>query len=62
MTAKTFSYIAGWIFIAIALLQLTRALAGWNVEIASTSVPPWVSYVIGVVATTLGVFGITARR
>lgn len=62
MTARTFSFIAGSIFLLIALLQLTRALAGWNVEIASTSIPIWVSWVIGVVATTLGWLGLTVRR
>ncbi|MFN3626099.1 MAG: hypothetical protein ACK4TP_18855 [Hyphomicrobium sp.] len=61
MTARTLSYIAGTIFILMALLQLTRALAGWDVVIASTSVPVWVSWVIGVIATTLGWLGLTAR-
>ncbi len=62
MTARTFSYIAGSIFMLIALFQLTRALSGWNVEVASTSIPIWASWVIGVLATTLGWLGLTARN
>lgn len=62
MTAKTFSYIAGTIFMLVALVQLTRALSGWDVEVASTSVPIWVSWAIGLIATTLGWLGLTVRR
>jgi len=62
MTARTFSYIAGAVFLAIALLQLTRAVGGWNVEVASTAIPVWVSWVTGIIATTLGWLGLTARN
>jgi hypothetical protein len=61
MTAKTFSTLAAVIFTIIALLQLTRALAGWEITIGTTAVPVWPSWIAGLVAVTLAWLGFTAR-
>jgi len=61
VTARTFSTIAGVIFMLFAVAQLTRALSGWDVSIGATHVPIWPSYVIGLIAATLGWLGFTAR-
>ena len=60
MTAKTFSSIAAVIFTIVALLQLTRAVAGWDVVIGTTTVPMWPSWIAGLVAATLAWLGFTA--
>lgn len=62
MTAKSFSVIAAVIFTIIALLQLTRAVAGWEVTVGTTVMPMWPSWVAGLVAATLAWLGFTARE
>lgn len=62
MTARTFSLLAAVIFAIIALLQLTRAVAGWEITVDGAVMPMWPSWVAGLVATTLAWLGFTARR
>jgi hypothetical protein len=62
MTAKTFASIAAVIFTVVALLQFTRAAAGWEVTIDTTAVPMWASWLAGLVAATLAWLGFTARE
>lgn len=61
MTARTFSLVAAVIFAIIALLQLTRAVAGWEITVDSTVMPVWPSWIAGLIATTLAWLGFTAR-
>lgn len=61
MTARTFSFVAGGVFMLVALAQLTRALAGWEVTVGTATVPLWASYAVGLVAATLGWLGFTVR-
>lgn len=62
MTARSFSILAAVIFMIIALLQLTRALAGWEITVGTTAVPLWPSWLAGLVAVTLAWLGFTARE
>ena len=62
MTARSFSILAAVIFTIIALLQLTRALAGWEITVGTTAVPVWPSWIAGLVAITLAWLGFTARE
>jgi hypothetical protein len=62
MTAKTFASIAAVIFTIIALLQLTRAVSGWDVTIDATVIPMWASWLAGLVAATLAWLGFTVRE
>ena len=61
MTAKTFSFVAAVIFTIVALLQLTRAVAGWEVTVGTTAMPMWPSWIAGLVAATLAWLGFTVR-
>ena len=62
MTATNYSRLAGAIFALVALLQLIRAVAGWPVTVADTTIPLWASWVACVVAAGLAWLGFTASR
>jgi len=62
MAATSYSRLAAVIFSLIALLQLVRALAGWPITIADTTVPLWPSWAACVVAAGLAWLGFTASR
>ena len=44
MTAANYAILSACIFALVAVLQLVRALKGWPVKIASTSIPIWVNW------------------
>ena len=62
MTSASYSRLAGAIFTLVAILQLIRALAGWPITIADTTIPLWASWVACVVAAGLAWLGLTASR
>src|SRR5262249_62383289 len=62
MAATSYSRLAAVIFSLVALLQLVRALAGWPITIADTTIPLWPSWVAFVVAAGLAWLGFTASR
>ena len=45
MSQKTFSLVAGLIFLVVAVLHLLRLVIGWHVVIADWTVPTWVSWI-----------------
>lgn len=47
---KPFTTIAVGIFTLVALTHLCRLVTGWDVTIAGTAIPMWVSYVSVVLA------------
>ena len=57
MTAANYSILSASIFALVAVLQLVRAIKGWPVTIATTSIPLWVSWVACVAAAILVCFG-----
>jgi hypothetical protein len=57
MDAKSYSRVATIIFAIIALLQLFRALAGWDITVNGADVPLWVSWLAAVVAGALACVG-----
>lgn len=62
MTARSFSVLAAVIFTIVALLQVTRVLAGWEITIGTTAVPMWPSWIAALVAGVLAWLGYTARE
>ena len=62
MTATSYSRLAGAIFGVVALLQLTRAVAGWPVTVGDTMMPLWPSWVAFVVAGGLAWLGFAVSR
>ncbi len=61
MTAAKFSVLAAVIFLAVAVLQLARALLSLEVKIGATSIPIWASWIAFVVAGALALLGFTAQ-
>ena len=55
MSQKVFLTVSGTIFSVIALLHLTRILAGWPAHIGTFEAPMWLSWVSVVVAGYLAV-------
>ena len=60
MDARIFSRIAAVIFAIIAVLQLVRAISGWEVTLNGTPIPAWPSWLAAVVAGLLAFVGLTA--
>jgi len=60
MDAKIYSRIAAAIFAIIAILQLVRAVSGWDITLNGTPVPLWPSWLASVVAGLLAFVGLTA--
>ena len=52
---KPFTMIAVVVFTLVAILQLVRVLAGWDVNIAGVHVPIWASVIACIVAAGLAV-------
>ena len=42
---KPFTQVAGLVFLAIAVAHLLRLVQGWQVTIADSAVPLWVSWI-----------------
>ena len=63
MTAKSYCRLAALIFVVVAALQLIRAVSGWPITVgATTSIPLWASWVVGVIAGVLAWIGFDASR
>ena len=52
---KPFTIIAVFVFTLVALLQMLRVVAGWNVVVNGFPVPIWASGIAFVVAAVLAV-------
>ncbi len=61
MSALSFSRLAAVVFAIVALLQLARALAGWDLIVDGRTVPMMVSWIAVAVAGALAMLGFNAR-
>jgi len=62
MDQKTFTLLAGVIFVIVALLHLLRIYMGWPVVIGDWTVPMSVSWIALVVAGGLSYFALSLTR
>jgi hypothetical protein len=60
MTAHQYSRTAAIIFAIIALLQLLRAISGFEIAIGGEIMPIWPSWIAAIVAGFLAYLGFTA--
>ena len=61
MDGKSYSRVAAIIFAIIAVLQLVRALSGWELTLNGAAIPLWASWLASVVAGVLACVGLTVR-
>jgi hypothetical protein len=62
MTQRTFSLVTAVLFIWIALLHVIRLFLGWQVAIAGTVLPMWISWLGLVLAAFLAYEGLRLAR
>jgi hypothetical protein len=62
MSASNYARLAAAIFALIALLQLSRALFGWEVSFLGWPLPVWPNWIAFVVAAGLAWLGWDASR
>lgn len=62
MEAKSYALLAAVLFAIIGLLQLARAVLGWEIELNGAIVPVWVSWIAGAVGLLLAWLGYGASR
>jgi len=53
---------SGIFFALLALVQLTRTLSGWPVQVASVTVPIWASAVAFVITASFATWALRAVR
>lgn len=58
MDPKSFSGLAGIIFLLVSLAHLLRAVMNWPVAVANWTVPMWLSWIAFLVAGALGFLGL----
>ncbi|MBI1732242.1 MAG: hypothetical protein HYR49_05670 [Gammaproteobacteria bacterium] len=56
---KTYALISGAVFAIVSLVQLTRALNQWPVQVGTWTVPVWISWIAFVVAGSLAAWAFT---
>jgi hypothetical protein len=62
MSQRTFSLVAGLIFLVVALAHLTRLVLGWHVALGGWTLPMWISWLALVVAGYLAYEGLSLSR
>lgn len=62
MKQKTFSLVAGLIFLVMAILHILRLTIGWHVVIADWIIPMWVSWIALPIAGFLSYEGFRLSR
>jgi hypothetical protein len=61
MSRKTFSFVAGLIFLVVGIAHLARLVLRWSVIIDGWAIPMWVSAVAIVVSGFLAFEGLRRR-
>jgi len=62
MGASSYARLAAAIFALVGLLQLARAVTGWEVTLHGVTIPIWASWIAAVVGLLLAWLGFAASR
>ena len=59
---RRYALVSGVFFSVLAIVQLTRVLMGWSVQVATVTVPVWASVVACLVAASFAIWGFRASK
>jgi hypothetical protein len=59
---RRYEQVSGIFFSVLAILQLTRVVAGWPVQVATVTVPTWASIVAFLVTASLAAWAFRSSR
>jgi len=59
---QRYAQVSGVFFSLLALVQLTRTIMGWPVEVAGVAIPVWASGVAFVIVTALAIWAFRTAR
>ena len=59
---RRYAQVSGAFFILLALVQLTRTVLGWPVQVATVTVPVWASAVACLIAGSFAIWAFRAGR
>jgi hypothetical protein len=59
---RRYEQISGAFFSVLAIVQLTRVLAGWPVQVATVTVPVWGSVIAFIVTGSFAIWAFRSSR
>ena len=59
---RRYELVSGVFFSLLALVQLTRVVLGWPVQVAAVTIPIWASVLAGLLAGSLAVWAFRSSR
>jgi hypothetical protein len=59
---RRYEQVSGTFFSLLALLQLTRVVAGWPVQVATVTVPLWASVIAFLITGSFAIWAFRASR
>ena len=59
---RRYEQVSGAFFSLVAIVQLTRAVVGWPVQVAAITVPVWASVVAFLVTGSFAIWAFRAAR
>jgi hypothetical protein len=59
---RRYERVSGVFFLLLAILQLTRVIRGWQVQVAGVTVPVWASVIAFLITGSFAVWAYRASR
>jgi len=59
---RRYERISGMFFALVAIAQLSRAVLGWPVQVATITVPTWASVIAFLITATFAIWAFRASR
>lgn len=59
---RRYEQVSGVVFALVAIAQLTRAVLGWPLQIATITVPVWPSVIAFLVTASLAIWGFRSAK
>lgn len=59
---RRYEQVSGVVFSLLAVVQLTRVVRGWPVQVATVTVPVWVSLIAFLITGSLAIWAFRAAR